>query len=490
MWEQYFIPETLDAALALLAHHGAAARAIAGGTDLLLDIRHGRRTPVVLIDVTRIPGLDQIREADGLLHVGPLVTHNKAIASPLLVEKAFPLAAACWEIGAPQIRNRGTIGGNIVTATPASDTIPPLWALGATFRLQSAAGERVLTCPQFFQGLRQTPLCPDELLTDITFRPLTADERGTFIKLGPRKSQAIAMASVAVVLTFAGTTIHTARIALGSVAPTVVPATAAEAFLTGKTLDSAVIEEAGRLAATAACPRDSFRSPADYRMEMAHTLTVRALRQLRDGTERDPWPAHPVLLWGLSRAETKRTFTPGDGTRHAQPAISLTVNGQPYTFHNVQDRTLLWVLREELGLTGTKEGCSEGECGACTVYLDGAAVLACLVPAAAAAGRSVMTIEGLTQEAGGSTNQVAAQGATADVTQAALHPVQQAFIEASAVQCGYCTPGFIMAGAKLLEEHPNPTRKQIEQAISGNLCRCTGYVNIVKAIERAAQHIP
>ncbi|MBW2262156.1 MAG: (2Fe-2S)-binding protein [Deltaproteobacteria bacterium] len=148
--------------------------------------------------------------------------------------------------------------------------------------------------------------------------------------------------------------------------------------------------------------------------------------------------------------------------------ITLTVNGDPYSVHVEPNRTLLDVLRDDLGLTGTNRGCNQGDCGACTVLVDGKAMNACLVLAPDADGAQITTIEGL-------------------ATGGRLHPIQQAFIDEGAVQCGYCTPGMIMTAAALLAAHPDPTEEQIRNGIEGNLCRCTGYESIVRAVRAAGR---
>ena len=159
------------------------------------------------------------------------------------------------------------------------------------------------------------------------------------------------------------------------------------------------------------------------------------------------------------------------------------LNGQPAEFRDVHGKTLLRALREDVGLTGTKEGCAEGECGACTVWLDGVAVMSCLVPAERAAGCSIVTVEGLAGIAG---DKAAADGATAGSPNK-LHPLQSAFVEAGAVQCGYCTPGILMSTANLMEEVAHPSPEQVKEALTGNLCRCTGYYKILQAVEKAVQ---
>jgi aerobic-type carbon monoxide dehydrogenase small subunit (CoxS/CutS family) len=149
---------------------------------------------------------------------------------------------------------------------------------------------------------------------------------------------------------------------------------------------------------------------------------------------------------------------------------SLTVNGEPVEVSFAPYKTLLEVLREDLGLTGTKHGCELGECGACAVLVDGEPRLSCLVLALECQGKAIETVEGL------------AEGPT-------LHPLQTAFADLGAAQCGYCTPGILMTAKALLEHEPNPSRERIKEAISGNLCRCTGYQQIFEAIEEAAKRM-
>lgn len=191
MWQHYVSVTSLDEAIQILAKEKEKARIVAGATDLILEIeRQVRRGIETLIDVTRVPQLDQILlDEDEVIHLGPLVTHNHCVASKLLRERAFPLVAAAWEVGAPQIRNRGTVAGNLITASPANDTIPPLMALNAKVTLLSTQGERIVPLSEFYKGVRQTVMRPDEMLVDISFPALQSNQRGTFIKLGLRKAR-------------------------------------------------------------------------------------------------------------------------------------------------------------------------------------------------------------------------------------------------------------------------------------------------------------
>ncbi len=454
MWQTYLRPTSLEEALALLHQFAGQARLVAGGTDVLVELQRDVKLTKTLIDITALDELKYVRFEGGYLSLGALTTHNDIIASTQCVQYALPLVQACWEVGAPQIRTRATIAGNLVTASPANDTITPLMALDAEVVLISTVGKRVVPLRDFYPGFRRTALRPDELLCEIRIPAMQSDQRGLFLKLGLRRAQAISVINMAFVLTFSGEYVSNACITLGCLAPTIVHASSTEAFLKGKTLDAAVCAEAGRLANEDVNPIGDVRGSGTYRRETLANLMMLGLQRIAANTQAEGQVEQPVLLDTAENAVVHTTF---DGT------IATTINGQAYQLANAQHKTLLNALREDAGLTGTKEGCAEGECGACTVWLNGQAVMSCLIPAPQAHDAIVTTIEGL---------------ANGDE----LHPLQQAFIDSAAVQCGYCIPGMLMAGAKLLQEHPRPAQEQVQTALSGNICRCTGYRKILDAV--------
>ncbi len=192
---------------------------------------------------------------------------------------------------------------------------------------------------------------------------------------------------------------------------------------------------------------------------------------------RDLWKSEysgspaPLFLPPGSRTAPVVMNTEPQETSQTSTTISFTINGEKQTVASSPDRPLLEVLREDLGLTGTKYGCGETQCGACSVLLDQRRVFSCRTPVSQADGREIVTIEGLSRED-------------------ALHPVQQAFLDEDAYQCGYCTPGMILTTVALLAENPRPDDAQIVAALNGNICRCCSYPNILRAVQRAAGGLP
>ncbi len=465
MWDRYIIAATIEDVYVFLERYPGQSRIIAGGTDLVLEIEQGLRPEIsTLIDISRLPGLDRIDEdSDGIIHIGACVTHNQVLRSTLLRNQARCLVMACSEVGSPQIRNRGTVVGNIITASPANDTIPPLVVLGAEVVLASKNGEHVIPVSEFITGVRKNVLGQGEIVKEITLPPQPTGTVSTFHKLGLRKAQAISVVNCAFVVRMEGEIIKQCKISAGAVSPRPNRLSSIEQKLIGRNLADAysLIENEPIPEVT---PITDIRGSNAYRAEMTRLLVKRGLQDLQSNSDQQP-DILPVTLEGVEL----HTFSLTSSEEFEDQAlISTEINGKPYLFRSSVDKTLLDLVREDAHLTGSKEGCGEGECGACTMFLDGKAVMACLVPAARAHNASVVTVEGISQPD-------------------QLHPVQQAFVKEGAVQCGYCTPGFVMSAVKLLEEKPKPTTYEIKTAISGNLCRCTGYYKIVSAIEKAAR---
>ncbi|MGD2061308.1 MAG: FAD binding domain-containing protein [Acidimicrobiia bacterium] len=461
---RHLVATTIDEATEMLAAEGPQARVIAGGTDLLLEMQRRQRPGVdTLIDITGIPGLADIGFEGERIHIGALTTHNQVVASDVAWEHLTPLAQACHEVASPQLRNQATVVGNLVTASPANDTITPLRALGTTVHVRSTDGVRSIDLGDLHTGVRKTTLGPGELVTGLTVTPLAPNQRAVYVKAGLRATQAISVVHLTILLGFADDEVEDARIMLGSVAPTIVDSPGAEDLLVGSRLDDETIAAAAEAVVASVTPIDDVRSTADHRRRLLGSMTTRALTALRDGTAAAP--DSRVLL-----SPTGTVFGPIPAR---DPVVETTINGSPVRATGAIGESLLDWIRDHAGpasnasLTGTKEGCAEGECGACTVLIDGTAVMSCLVPAVRAHGAHITTVEGLARNG-------------------TLHPVQRAFIDDAAVQCGFCIPGFLVSGAALLDERDRPTRPEILEGLSGNLCRCTGYVKIIDAIETAA----
>lgn len=468
MIESYYQPSSIEEALILVNKWKNSAKIIAGATDLWLEYKNGIHQSIdKFVDISRIKGLDVIYEdVEGQIHIGPLVTHAHCIRSQLIKNYANCLYQACYSVGSPQIRNRGTVTGNVVTGSPANDTIPALMVLNANLVCRNLEGSRIIPITEFYKGVRKTALKQDEIITDIWFKKPENHSISFFKKQGLRKAQAISLLNVAVVCEMEESgTINNFRIAFGSLAPTVVRATSAEKFAIGKNIKGLDLEKLIELALESISPISDLRATSIYRKKVAGVLLRRGIVEYLI-EKRDLQSFQNVTLWGKNDTTYKpigKTIINGSSS-----IVEFTLNGQLIKSSYIPGQSLLDIIRNTKTYTGTKEGCDEGECGACTVFMDGIAVLACLVPAPRASLSILETIEYLSNNS-------------------KPNKVQTAFIEENAVQCGYCTPGFVMSATKLLEEISHPSDEEIKTAISGNLCRCTGYYKILTAIHKAAE---
>jgi len=271
---------TVSEALEVLSGNNETLKILAGGTDLLVMIQENLISPGELLDISRIEELKGIEEDEGRIRLGALVTHGRIAESSLLREKALPLVESCTEVGSPQIRNLGTIGGNLVMASPSGDSIPALYVLGAEVILASKEGERSIPIEDFLIGVKKSVIRPDELLVAISFPGMSADDRGFFKKLGQRKALAISKVSISAIVSLRDGVVTSVRIALGAVATTVIRTPRTESFLVGQALTPEVISEAARLCSEESRAITDIRSTAGYRDEMAGLLLARGLEEI------------------------------------------------------------------------------------------------------------------------------------------------------------------------------------------------------------------
>jgi len=281
----YKTPGSVQEACDLLWKANGKAKLIAGGTDLVIALRNGDQNPQLIIDVTRIEELRQIEERNGTISIGAAVTHSEIASSPLVKKYARILSDAASEIGSPQIRNLGTIGGNIVNASPAADTLPPLMVLDAIGLVLSKEGEKQVPIYQLFKGPYETNLKPHELLVQVTFHKLSSSVKSSFVRLARRDAMAIARMSVAIALEMekGNKRIKDIRIAAGAVTPTPRRFSEGEDFLRGKSPDEATLQRASLKVSEMMINRTGIRASTPYKRPVIEALFMRGLRKALEG---------------------------------------------------------------------------------------------------------------------------------------------------------------------------------------------------------------
>jgi len=283
---EYLAPKTVDEAMSLLSQHNGEARPLAGGTDILLKMKRREGVPRYLVGLKNIPGLDNIEYDDAQgLRFGPLVTIHAIETSPLVREKFPILSQAASTIGSAQIRNLGTVIGNVCNALPSADMIPSLIVLGATVRIANIKGEKSIPVEDFLTGPGQTVLAHDELVEEVQVPCLPPHSGGVYIKHAPREAMDLAIISVATLITLDEGMCSQVEICLGNVGPTQIRAIKAERILRGKPFSAGLVKEASEMASEEAQPRSSIRGSAEYRKEMVRILTARALNRAKEETK-------------------------------------------------------------------------------------------------------------------------------------------------------------------------------------------------------------
>ena len=441
---RYVAPDSIKSASSLLAKEKGSAFVLAGGTDLLVRMKGGFVEPDLVVDVKRIKNMRTVKKTATGFQIGAAVS-SAELGENVALRNAWPgVVEAANLIGSKQIQSRCTIVGNLCNASPAADSVPALVAAEAKAVISGPRGKRTIPVERVTTGPGKTSLGRGDIIETILLPKRPPRSGDAYLRFIPRTEMDIAVVSAGVNLTLdAKGTVKAARVALGAVAPTVV-----------------LVPEAAQ---------DHHRHEA--RRGCLGAFWHCMLRRLPPHRRQ---ARHPGFSYQGRSRDGQASCKNRVRTRRRQLMsgvhVSTTINGDRLDFVCEGDEPLLDVLRNRLGLTGAKEGCGTGDCGACSVMLDGRLVCSCLVLGVEAQDRAIETIEGM------------ADGET-------LHPLQRKFIDHAALQCGICTPGILIAANALLRKNPDPSEEEIRFGLAGNLCRCTGYDKIVRAVQDAAKEM-
>lgn len=462
---KYYQPKVLQDAFELMAEYQGRAQYVAGGTDVMVRVNQRVIRPDALISLRGLDALTGI-SPDEEMTMGSMTLFRDIERTPAFTRDYRALAQAVSVLANPQVRNVATIGGNLCNGAPSADCAPPLMVMEAELTLEGPEGARKVPIQAFFKGPGQNCMVPSEIMTGITLPAMRKGTGSAFLKTG-RVFQDIAVVNAAALVVMDGNTCQVCRLSVGAVAPTPLRLTHIETLVEDEKITPDLLDEAARSAQKAVAPITDVRSTEAYRRQISGVLIKRALEAAVKDARQEKGALQIQVPADTASQTNVKTMEIEDNESATKKEIHFVLNGHAVSVEVESHKTLLRLLRDILGFKGTKEGCGQGECGACTVLVDGVSVDSCLYPAFEVGGKSVTTIEGLLGE--GNT----------------LDPLQTAFVEHGGVQCGFCTPGMIMSAKALLNENPEPTEAEIRKGISGNLCRCTGYVQIVESIKEA-----
>ena len=466
---------SVDHAIRLLQEH-PQAQIIAGGSDVLVQMREGKRAGAELVSIY---GLDELRgvsmEKDGTIRIGPLTSFSHITRDPLIRKYIGVLGEAVDMVGGPQIRNIGTIGGNTCNGVTSADSASTLFAWDAVIELTGPEGVRRIPIRDFYIRAGKVDLRPAELQTGILIRRESYEGyQGHYIKYAMRNAMDIATlgCSVNVKLSDDRKTFTDIRIAYGVAGPVPMRAVHAEAAGKGLPVTEDSIEKISSTVLEDVTPRDSWRASKAFREHISKVLCKRALeeavKRAESGTAQETeWEEKADIRENNLRGCADNG---GDHSIYTENGryklIRCRINGVDREAVVDVRASLTDMLRNDYSLTSVKKGCEVGECGACNVIIDGECYNSCIYLAAWADGKEIRTLEGLMGPNG------------------ELSDIQQAFIDEAAVQCGFCTPGVIMSAVEILESGKEYTRDELRKLLSGHLCRCTGYENILNAVEK------